>query len=1065
MNNIYETTTKFTKYVKFLSNQFNISVEFDQPGLKRKENTIYLPSLYSLSQNELDILWGVLLQEAGFLKHSDLTKEENLLKIKTQNQLHLIKTLESVKVEKQLLSQYDGAQQMLSQIYEKTVTDNQLKEKFFPNSKSNVWSGICYWLHETMMGRDDTLIGQNLYNLVSNKATVKKVYKFIDDAGIKSIIKKQEITKNTSTEDVIKIANKIHNIFFASHDPSERLNYEEKIKSKKLLEELSDRTKQRLAVLEKEMKINEEKLNELKQIYKNEKQKVDAQLGVANQQKRQTEQKYNDLKNYSNYSSAQEKIKNSQKYHEGSIENNKEKIKNNKEQIENIKKRLSTENHNDLSIAEKNKDILEQLGFAQEDNVSLNELEQKAEQIQEQLNELTQNVKDIQEYQNVKEQLDKVQSKLQKQEQSVEQYEKKEQTLKEKEKSLQEKVQNSLTQSEKELFEEKLKENINKQNQNNINHQEAKEKVEQFMQQKEQLQQMLDDNDFKNDLNEESEALSEKVQENKMKAQQSKEQLNALNNELAQHNLTDEQREKLENKQKKLEDKNEELESKIKSKQETLEKLEKEVDALNDKYDNVKDEFSSLTEAELSEQLKNAQEEFQDAVKEVENLKKPLNEINAKIEGQKKDNENKENSVKTEIIQQMQELDPVLQDLGVDLGIAPKFIEMEGWDEANEVQKDFDKMQSQKTQQIVTNGAGFNFKGYDTLIEVTNKLETLQEINVQELFKGIIKTNPLESMAQEQEKGVLQDFDNYEFSKGVRAHVAATKEFDIVEQKNKLSSIDKVKKFAEIKQKLAPEIREIKNAMKNKFKFSKKPFYKGGKEEGDIDSRNIYRLATKMDNDYFEINNPKFINKIAATIVIDMSGSINKEYTQEGLKSLQTALLLSEGFKEVHIPHEIVAYGAEFCEEMSATQYSDFYNRRIHRLKTQVLKTFEDKDNNGLANFELQPIDNCDGESITIAYNRVKKRIEKQKMVFVISDGKPFLNDADISVLDEDLRKIVRTITEEKNHIFAIGFNDGPEQLYANRYKNVQQWSDLFNMIKSINLEGKIANVKTPSLK
>lgn len=1059
MANIYDTTTKFTKYVKFLSNQFDISVEFDQPGLKRKENTIYLPSLYSMSQNELDILWGVLLQEAGFLKHSELTNEENLLKIKSKNQLHLIKTLEAVKVEKQLLSKYDGARDMLSPLYERTVEDNNLKEKFFPDSKGNVWNGLCYWLHESLMGKDSTLIEENVAKLLGSAAATKKVYKFIKDTTLQELLSRNNIDKSTSTTEVIKLANKIHNMYFASHDPSEKISYAEKIKAKKKMEELTQKTKDKLDLLKKDLEENSKKLQQLKDKQKEIKKAIEPELTKAQLANKEKAIAYNNIADFANYSNKRDSIKNSHQYNENQLNNNLEKIKNNKEQIENIKNRLHPNAGEDVAIAEKNKEILEKLGF-KEESTSLNDLEKTAEKLQEQLSSFQDNIKDIQQYQKDSETLEKLKNKIEKQEKQLSQVTEREQNIQTKEQSLKDKLNCATSEAEKEVLKEKLNDNNEKLHNNAEQKQEVQNKLNELNEQKSETEKSLTENNFSNEEQKSQEQLSEQISQNKENIAQMKEQLNAVNKELSHHTVDEEKKEKLQNKQASLEAKNAELSAKNEQKSQQLDKLQAELDKLDEKFDAVKELFKGLGEEEIAKELEQASKDKIQAEAELNKIRQPLNELNAQMEGQKKDVQKKEQNATAEILSEIQKLDPVMKDLGIDLGILPQFIEMEGWDEANEVQKDFDIMQTQKTNQIVTNGAGAGLKGYETLIEMTNKINELEQINVQELFKGIIKTNPLEAMAQEQKSQTLQDYDNYDFGKSVRAHAPATKAYDRVEQKHKLTDPVKIQNFNNIKQKLNPVIREIRMAMKNKFKFTKKPFYKGGKEEGDLDSRNIYRLATRLDNDFYEVNNPKFINKIAATIVIDMSGSINKEYAEEGIKSLKAALLLSEGFKEVHIPHEIVAYGAEFCEEMSAQRYSDFYNRRSHSLKLEVLKNFEDKDNSGLGNFEVQPIDNCDGESIALAYSRVKKRPEKQKLVFVISDGKPFLNDADVNVLDEDLRKVVRAITEDKNHIFAIGFNDGPEQLYSNRYQKIDTWKDLIDMVKSINLEGKLANRK-----
>lgn len=72
---------------------------------------------------------------------------------------------------------------------------------------------------------------------------------------------------------------------------------------------------------------------------------------------------------------------------------------------------------------------------------------------------------------------------------------------------------------------------------------------------------------------------------------------------------------------------------------------------------------------------------------------------------------------------------------------------------------------------------------------------------------------------------------------------------------------------------------------------------------------------------FYEINNPKFINKVAVSILVDISGSQNKENTGYGEKLKSLVLGLSNALDSVHVKHEIIGYHAPICQEMRAPQY------------------------------------------------------------------------------------------------------------------------------------------------
>ena len=70
--------------------------------------------------------------------------------------------------------------------------------------------------------------------------------------------------------------------------------------------------------------------------------------------------------------------------------------------------------------------------------------------------------------------------------------------------------------------------------------------------------------------------------------------------------------------------------------------------------------------------------------------------------------------------------------------------------------------------------------------------------------------------------------------------------------------------------------------------------------------------------------------------------------------------------------------------------------------------------------------ENIDGEAISWAYNRIKKRKEERKIMMVISDGAP-VDDSTLSVnsgdfLEKHLKKIVKFIENKSDiEILAIG--------------------------------------------
>ena len=103
--------------------------------------------------------------------------------------------------------------------------------------------------------------------------------------------------------------------------------------------------------------------------------------------------------------------------------------------------------------------------------------------------------------------------------------------------------------------------------------------------------------------------------------------------------------------------------------------------------------------------------------------------------------------------------------------------------------------------------------------------------------------------------------------------------------------------------------------------------------------------------------------------------------------------------------------------------------------------------------------ENIDGEAISWAFNRIKKRKEERKILMVISDGAP-VDDSTLSVnsgdfLEKHLKKIVKFIEDKtETEILAIGIGHDVSRYYNRAIKitdvnelgdvMISQLSDLF---------------------
>ena len=125
----------------------------------------------------------------------------------------------------------------------------------------------------------------------------------------------------------------------------------------------------------------------------------------------------------------------------------------------------------------------------------------------------------------------------------------------------------------------------------------------------------------------------------------------------------------------------------------------------------------------------------------------------------------------------------------------------------------------------------------------------------------------------------------------------------------------------------------------------------------------------------------------------------------------------------------------------------------------------QSKNNLGLMLKEGLLKENIDGEAISWAFSRLKKRKEERKILMVISDGAP-VDDSTLSVnsgdfLEKHLKKIVRFIEDKtETEILAIGIGHDVSRYYSRAIKitdvnelgdvMISQLSELFKNKKNL---------------
>jgi cobaltochelatase CobT len=219
-------------------------------------------------------------------------------------------------------------------------------------------------------------------------------------------------------------------------------------------------------------------------------------------------------------------------------------------------------------------------------------------------------------------------------------------------------------------------------------------------------------------------------------------------------------------------------------------------------------------------------------------------------------------------------------------------------------------------------------------------------------------------------------------------------------------------------------------------------------EEGLLDSSKLTRVIMDPYNSlsFMKEKDLNFKDTIV-TLLIDNSGSMRgRPITIAAL----CADILSRTLERCSVKVEVLGFttknwkGGKSREAWAKTDKPKNPGR-LNDLRHIIYKGADThwrqaKNNIGLMLKEGLLKENIDGEAISWAYNRIKKRKEERKILMVISDGAP-VDDSTLSVnsgdfLEKHLKKMVKLIeTKSDVEILAIGIGHDVSRYYSKAIK------------------------------
>ncbi len=219
-------------------------------------------------------------------------------------------------------------------------------------------------------------------------------------------------------------------------------------------------------------------------------------------------------------------------------------------------------------------------------------------------------------------------------------------------------------------------------------------------------------------------------------------------------------------------------------------------------------------------------------------------------------------------------------------------------------------------------------------------------------------------------------------------------------------------------------------------------------EEGLLDSSKLPRIIMDPYNSLsFKKEKDLEFKDTVVTLLIDNSGSMRgRPITIAAI----CADILSRTLERCSVKVEILGFttknwkggqSREFWTKNSKPKMPGRLNDLRHIIyKGADIHWRQAKNNLGLMLKEGLLKENIDGEAISWAYNRIKKRKEERKILMVISDGAP-VDDSTLSVnsgdfLEKHLKKIVKFIENKSDiEVLAIGIGHDVSRYYDKAIK------------------------------
>ena len=339
--------------------------------------------------------------------------------------------------------------------------------------------------------------------------------------------------------------------------------------------------------------------------------------------------------------------------------------------------------------------------------------------------------------------------------------------------------------------------------------------------------------------------------------------------------------------------------------------------------------------------------------------------------------------------------------------------------------------------------------------ENQNRIDAYNDLNEYSMNEQLVDTDS----EKQSSKNVIQKMNINTIDKNYNIF---TNQFDEIVKAETLESVEEIAKLrSNLDQQLVSFqdlITKLANKLQRQLLAKQNRSWEFDLEEGLLDSSKLTRVVMDPYHSLsFKKEKDLDFKDTVVTLLIDNSGSMRgRPITIAAL----CADILSRTLERCSVKVEILGFTTKNWKGGKSREYWNNNNQpknpgRLNDLMHIIYKNADtqwrqSKKNLGLMLKEGLLKENIDGEAISWAFSRLKKREEERKILMVISDGAP-VDDSTLSVnsgdfLEKHLKKIVKFIENKSDvEILAIGIGHDVSRYYNKAIKitDVQELGDV----------------------